>query len=139
MESKVAKKISGGCLCGAVSYEVENYFQQFYFCHCQQCRKITGSAFAANLFTHPDAIDWKSGQEYKKQFSYPQRDFSVVFCTECGSGLPFVTKSGKALVVPAGSLDTAPNIQPNDNIFWAERASWFEAGLTANKCDGFNH
>jgi hypothetical protein len=48
-----------------------------------------------------------------------------------------VTKNGKALLVPAGSLDAAPNIQPNDNIFWAERASWYDDGKRANKCDGF--
>ena len=129
--------ISGGCLCGAVTYEVENDFKRFYFCHCQQCRKITGSAHASNLFTRPDAIKWTAGEEHKKQFNYPDRDFTVVFCSECGSGLPFVTKNGKTLLVPAGSLDTEPNIQPNDNIFWAERASWYDYGKQANKCDGF--
>jgi hypothetical protein len=61
----------------------------------------------------------------------------VVFCTECGSGLPFVTKSGKALIVPAGSLDAEPNIQPNDNIFWVERAGWYDDGIHANKCEAF--
>jgi hypothetical protein len=48
-----------------------------------------------------------------------------------------VTKSGKALIVPAGSLDAEPNIQPNDNIFWAERASWYDNVKLANKCEGF--
>lgn len=137
MTAVVAKKITGGCLCGAVTYEVKNDFNRFYLCHCQQCRKITGSAHAANLFTRPDAIKWTGGDSHKKQFSYPERDFSVVFCTECGSGLPFVTKNGKALIVPAGSLDAAPNIQPNDNIFWAERATWYDKGKQAHKCAGF--
>lgn len=133
----MSDKISGGCLCGIVKYEVENNFSRFYFCHCLQCRKITGSAHASNLFTRPEAIKWTSGEQHKKQFNYPDRDFTVAFCTECGSGLPFVTKSGKALLVPAGSLDVEPNIQPNDNIFWAERASWYDNGKLANKCDGF--
>jgi hypothetical protein len=47
-----------------------------------------------------------------------------------------VTKSGKALIVPAGSLDAEPNIQPNDNIFWAEQANWYDDGKLANKCEG---
>lgn len=133
----MSNKITGGCLCGSVRYEVENTFSKFYFCHCQQCQKITGSAHAANLFTHPDGIKWISGEELKKQFSYPDRDFTVVFCSECGSGLPFITKNGKTLIVPAGSLDAEPNIQPKDNIFWAERASWYEPGQQAKKCQGF--
>ena len=61
-----------------------------------------------------------------------------MFCSECGSGLPFVTKSGKDLIVPAGSLDAEPNIQPNDNIFWAERASWYNDGKQVKKCEGFS-
>jgi hypothetical protein len=133
----MSDSITGGCLCGAVTYTVENNFKRFYFCHCEQCRKITGSAHAANLFTHPDAIHWSAGDKYKKQFSYPGRDFTVVFCTECGSGLPFVSKSGEFLIVPAGSLDAEPNIHPNDNIFWGERAQWYEHGIQANTCSGF--
>jgi hypothetical protein len=133
----MSDKISGGCLCGAVKFEVENDFKRFYFCHCQQCRKITGSAHASNLFARPDAITWITGEQHKKQFNYPDRDFTVVFCSECGSGLPFVTKSGKALLVPAGSLDSEPNIQPNNNIFWAERAAWYDNGKLATTCEGF--
>ena len=137
MNLNSAEKITGSCLCKAVTYEVGNDFKRFYFCHCQQCRKITGSAHASNLFTRPDAIKWTAGEAFKKQFNYPDRDFTVEFGTECGSGLPFVTKSGKALLVPAGSLDAEPNIPPNDNIFWAERAGWYDDGKQAQKCDGF--
>ena len=133
----MSDNITGGCLCGSVAYEVENDFSRFYFCHCTQCQKITGSAHASNLVTQPNAITWTRGQAFIKQFEYPDRDFTVVFCTECGSGLPFVTKSGKALIVPAGSLDGEPNIQPNDNIFWAERASWYDQGKLARQCQGF--
>ena len=128
--------LSGSCLCGKVKFEVENNFTRFYFCHCQQCQKITGSAHAANLFTTADAIKWVSGEDCTKRYDDPERDFTVVFCSECGSGLPFVTKTSKVLIVPAGSLNAEPNIHPNDNIFWAERASWYDAGTQANLCTG---
>jgi hypothetical protein len=137
MQSFEVKKITGGCLCGKITFEVENNFSKFYFCHCLQCRKITGSAHAANLFTRPNAITWTKGEASIKQFNYPERDFTVVFCPECGSGLPFVTKNAKALLVPAGSLDGEPNITPNNNIFWAERASWYDQGLLADTCAEF--
>lgn len=131
------QSISGGCLCGEVTFTVENSFKRFLFCHCQQCRKITGSAHASNLFTKPEAFEWTSGETSKKQFNFPGRDFTAVFCTECGSSLPFVTKNGKTLIVPAGSLDEEPKITPNVNIFWAERASWYDLGIAAQHCTGF--
>lgn len=130
-------KLSGSCLCGKVTYTLNNDFKRFYLCHCRQCQKITGSAHVAHLFTDPDNIQWLSGQTLLKRFESPQRDFTKVFCNECGCGLPFVNKSGKALIVPAGSLDGEPNISPNANIFWDERAAWYDQSLNAKHCAGF--
>jgi hypothetical protein len=131
------ERIGGGCLCGEVTFSVENEFSSFHLCHCLQCRKITGSAHASNLFTTPENIEWMSGQENIKRFELPDRDFTKVFCNQCGSGLPFITKSGKSLIVPAGSLNEEPNISPQDNIFWSERAAWYDAGLSSRHFAGF--
>jgi hypothetical protein len=61
----------------------------------------------------PAEVKWLSGAEYVKRFDYPgDRLFTKVFCSECGSGLPFLNKSGKKLFIPAGSLDSAPGILP---------------------------
>ena len=37
--------LGGGCLCGAVRYEVEDSFRYALNCHCSQCRRATGAAF----------------------------------------------------------------------------------------------
>ena len=128
----------GGCLCGKVKYSVATDIKNFYFCHCEQCRKITGSAFAANILTPPATVNWTSGSELVKRFDDPgERIFTKVFCSNCGSGLPFINKKGDALVIPAGSLDDSPDIKPNHNVFWADSAAWYEAGMSAPKCSGF--
>lgn len=131
------KKLNGGCLCGKVAYTVNDNFTAFYFCHCHQCQQITGSSHAANLLCAPEEITWLKGQDYIKRFEYPGRDFTKVFCQECGSGLPFKTQKGDSLIVPAGSLKQAASILPQQNIFWAERASWYNAGQQAEHCSGF--
>lgn len=130
-------KIRGACLCGQVRFSLQNQFSAFYLCHCTQCQKITGSAHASNLFTQVDNIDWLSGMELIKRFDDPARDFSKAFCMCCGAGLPFITKSGRALLVPAGCLTGEPNIAVNNNIFWEERATWYEQALKAPSCQGF--
>ena len=129
--------ISGGCFCGKVTFEVQNNFEQFHLCHCIECRKMTGTAHASLLFGSPDAIEWKSGEECIKRFDHPKWELSKAFCSECGSAVPFISKGGDALIVPAGSLDETPKITPQDNIFWVDRAGWYDEAKQAAQFDGF--
>lgn len=131
------KMLTGSCICGKVHFQVEDDFSRFFLCHCEQCRKMTGSAHASNLFTRVDNIEWLKGQEYIKRYEHPTRTFSQVFCMECGSGLPFVSKSGRALIVPAGSLDSEPTRKPDAQIFCKEQAEWHKAGLQAPRFSEF--
>lgn len=125
------EKLSGGCLCEKIQFEIENEFTHFQFCHCSQCQKVTGSAHASNLFTKPEYITWLSGLSEIKRYDVEGRRISNAFCSDCGSRVPFLSLSGEILVVPAGSLIGKPNISPQANIFWAERAPWYESALLA--------
>lgn len=129
--------IKGSCLCERVSFECEDDFQSFHLCHCKQCQKITGSAHASNLFTRVDNIKWLKGEALLKRYNMPERFFSKNFCTECGSAMPYVTQSGKALIVPAGCLDQGPSIAPQDNIYCSEKASWYASAIEAPSFDKF--
>jgi hypothetical protein len=53
------------------------------------------------------------------------RSFAICFCHVCGVPLPHATRSGKAIVIPVGSLDEDPRFRPERNIFWESRAPWF--------------
>jgi hypothetical protein len=125
-------ELHGSCLCTRVRFAVQAELDHFYFCHCAQCRKITGSAFAANILAKPAAVTWLSGSELVRRFDYPgERAFTKVFCSNCGSGLPFLNEHGTTLFIPAGSLDSLPPISPERNIFWEDRAVWYEEGVAA--------
>ena len=132
------KKITGGCLCGAVRFEVEDNFQQLNLCHCDQCQRATGSAHASNLFTHPENIRWTMGKDFVKRFDVPGRVISNAFCSKCGSGLPYVSKTGKSLIVQAGTLNEAFTSNPMvRHIFWSERAAWYDAAAAAERHEMF--
>jgi len=124
-------------MCGAVEFSLSDEFKTFYQCHCKQCQQLTGSAFASNMMTDPDNIKWLKGLDQVTRFQHPSRDFSKCFCSTCGSALPWVNKSGKVLIVPAGSLNDAPSIEPKANIFIAEKACWLDSGSQAEEFDGF--
>jgi hypothetical protein len=117
-------KHSGSCLCGAVRFEIEGDFEHFYLCHCEHCRKDTGSAHAANLFTSTAALRWLSGQDRVTVFNLPNTRHRHCFCSTCGSALPDLQMSGALLKVPAGSLDTEVSLRPEAHLFFSSRANW---------------
>jgi len=119
-------------LCGDVASVVKGPFQKFYQCYCDRCQKKTGSAFAALIFTTPDKIEWLSGKDSIKRFDLPEAErFSNAFCTNCGSQVPYTSRDGAFLIIPAGYISGDAEIRPSANIFWEERPCWFDEGQSA--------
>jgi hypothetical protein len=118
--------ISGSCLCGSVGYEVRGAARMFQYCHCERCRKFTGSAHASNFIVDPDQFSWTRGADDVGRFELAEaKDFATSFCKRCGSSLPWLTRTGRAVVIPAGTFDTDPQQQPVHNIYSEERAPWY--------------
>ena len=123
----MSSKHFGSCLCGAVRFEVEGDFEKFFLCHCEHCRKDTGSAHAANLFSSVARLRWVAGEDKTTLFTLPSTRHSKCFCSVCGSALPILQMEGQVLVVPAGSLDTEVPLRPDAHLFDSSRASWDKA------------
>jgi hypothetical protein len=114
----------GSCLCQSVKFEIEGDFEKFFLCHCERCRKDTGSAHAANLFSTTARLIWLAGEELCRTYTLSGSLHQRSFCTHCGSALPSVQDEGRRLVVPAGSLDTDVPTRPDAHICLADRANW---------------
>ncbi len=116
----------GSCLCGAVAFEVEGEPLFFHYCHCSRCRRSTGSAHSANLMVRRERFRWVRGEELVGRFELPEaRYFCTGWCTACGSSLPWVSRNGRYVVVPAGALEGDPPARPTESIHWASRAPWY--------------
>lgn len=126
---------AGSCLCGTVQFQISGEFEAFFLCHCKRCRKDTGSAHAANLFSATATLNWVSGQESVRTYRVPETRHEKSFCVQCGSALPGVQSVG-VLAVPAGSLDGAIDIRPNAHICFSSRAEWDEHLENIPKLDG---
>lgn len=120
-----AASLYGSCLCGAVKYEVRGTPVRFYHCHCLRCRKATGTGHASNLFVQPGSLRWLGGEELLRSYKIPEaKRFARQFCVNCGSPLPRLVNDTDMVVIPAGSLDTEPAIEPQSRIFWDSRSKW---------------
>ena len=115
---------TGQCLCGSVTFRITGAFESFFLCHCGRCRKDSGSAHSANLFSSSASIVWLSGEENLRTFQLSGTQHVKCFCTNCGSALPFHQSTDDVLVVPAGSLDSEIRMRPNAHICFSSRANW---------------
>jgi len=117
--------LRGGCLCGAVTYEVKGEAKRFYHCHCRRCRKATGTGHATNLFLQPGTLRFLTGAELTRSYKVPEAErFTNVFCSQCGGRLPRQPPGTDMVMIPAGSLDDEPSIKPQARIFAASRTTW---------------
>ena len=125
-----AERLTGSCLCGSVQYEIYSPFLRFAHCYCSRCRKATGTGHATNLYGSPERFAWLQGGHLVVRYDLPSaRSFATVYARCCGCPLPRHTRSGREVVVPAGSLDVMPtSIAPQFRIFWVSRAEWSCAG-----------
>ncbi len=117
--------LRGSCLCGKVTYEVRPPFSKFAHCHCTRCQKATGAAHASNIYLTPGQLTWLSGEEIVTRFDLPSAlSFARWFCGHCGGPVPRMSRSGRTVVVPAGSLDDNPTEKPQARIFCDSQAPW---------------
>lgn len=118
-------QLSGSCLCGSITYEIHGESLLFAHCHCQRCRKASGTGHASNIILKPVSVKWTAGEQLLRRYKVPDaKRFTAVFCSECGSSMPRVAADNSIAVVPAGSLDSDPGIRPDARIFQDSRAEW---------------
>jgi hypothetical protein len=121
----MSSEFRGSCLCGVVSFEITGTPFDFFHCHCARCRKASGTGHASNILLKPDSAKWVSGEENVGGFKVPDaKRFRTLFCSTCGSPLPKVAPDMSFAVIPAGTLDSEPPLQPTARIFCDSRADW---------------
>ena len=114
----------GSCLCGTVRYEVRGQLGPGYFCHCQRCRKASGSAFGANAMADAKDFVVTAGEESFKCFK-AATGLGRYFCAQCGSPIMSQRASQpEVLRIRLGTLDTPLPAPPGAHIFVGSKAEW---------------
>ncbi len=115
--------VSGGCLCGKVRFEVDEFSSGIFKCHCSKCRKAFGGASSAAALAPSAAFTWRAGEagvrEYRAASGFLRR-----FCPDCGAILPQHLPVYGAWWVPVGLLDADPGIALEHHIHVASKAAW---------------
>lgn len=117
-------RLSGGCLCGGVRYEVEPPFRRANYCHCSRCRRHSGSNALAQARVPRECFRLLEGEELVRVYR-PPGGAAKAFCSICGSSLFGGTwPEGPEVSIRLGTLDGDPGIKPQYRSFVGSKAVW---------------
>ncbi len=115
----------GGCLCGAVRYEIEGSPQFVGRCYCNDCKKETGTGHAT-VVAVPDAALKVTGA--LTAFAKPGASGADVvrsFCPKCGTTvLSHPTVMAGVALMRAGTLDDPSSVTPTMAIYGSRTVHW---------------
>ncbi|MEA2314291.1 MAG: hypothetical protein QOI03_983 [Solirubrobacteraceae bacterium] len=118
------RPLQGGCLCGAVRFELTAALSSAGYCHCTHCQRRTGTGSSANGRVPRAGFRLLAGMEQLRSFQPPE-GVPKLFCARCGSALfsgdPL---SDEQVAVRLGALDGDPGIRPQYRQFLDSAACW---------------
>ena len=106
----------GGCLCGAVRFEIDAPLSDPIACHCKQCRRQSGHAFAA--VAAPKAalhLSREEGLAWYRASATAGRGF----CRTCGATLFWRPDHGADVMVAMGALDDTAGLRLSGH-YWTD-------------------
>lgn len=131
-----AEILHGGCLCGAIRFEVTPPTRFCVHCHCSMCRRAHG----APLVTWTGVLDpqfrLSTGAELLREHA-SSTEAVRSFCSVCGSTLLFrSTRWPGEVHIATANFDLEIDRSPNAHIFYSDRATWFGCTDELPKCGG---
>ena len=119
-------RLTGGCLCGAVRFEIAGEVGPAAYCHCTDCRRVTGSAF--NVSVRLDKSRFRLVAGTPRGFTSTAdsgHELSRHFCGDCGS--PLYTTSPRRpddIYLKAGVIDDSAVIRPAYQSWTRSAVPW---------------
>ncbi len=124
----MASTITGRCLCGRVTYEFGGLIGPANYCHCEDCRRCTGSAF--NIGVRLTLAEFRITSGDLKCFTKrgdSGHELTRHFCPDCGSPLfTSAPRHPKHIYVKAGTLDDPGIVEPAHQSWVESAVPWAE-------------
>lgn len=117
--------LTGGCACGEIRYRLTTGPLITHCCHCLNCQRQTGSAFAVNMLIEADRVELLSGRP--QRVDAPRDDGSaqrIFRCPTCQVAVYSEYSRPDVRFVRAGTLDDPSRVTPDVHIFTRSKREW---------------
>ena len=119
--------MTGGCLCEEVRYRLNASPYFVHCCHCRDCQKLSGSAFAINAMVEATNVVLLQGTTETIKVPTPSGIGQlVVRCSTCKTAVwsHYGIAKEKICFIRAGTLDDPDQIEPDIHIYTQSKLPW---------------
>ncbi|MDC9714228.1 MAG: GFA family protein [Gammaproteobacteria bacterium] len=114
----------GECLCGKVKFQITQKITDIVMCHCSECRRVQGTAFATNGNVENKNFKFLSGEDSLTEFKENDNK-SRFFCKTCGSPIMAKLKNYPDYTrARLGTITTQIDEPIEKHIFTESKANW---------------
>lgn len=118
--------IKGRCECNKVRFEVDGEIVDFGHCHCAQCRRLHGAAYASFAGVKRDLFRYTAGEEDIRVYASSERN-DRVFCGNCGSTILVKPHDEpEFLYLSMSAVEGEPELPEGYHAWTDSKAYWHE-------------
>ena len=123
---------TASCRCGQLKTSVTGEPVRMSVCHCLNCKKRSGSAFAAQARWPRDQVDIQGQSKTFEIVADSGNRATFHFCSECGSDVfyeidgKFDDKFNDLLAIPLGAFDDPFFFSPQFSVWEPRKHDWVE-------------
>lgn len=124
--NETTQSMTGGCFCGAVRYRMTDRPMFVHCCHCRDCQKQGGGAFAINALIERDRVELTAGEPKPHPMKTDSGRPHIIYrCDDCDTAVWSDYGDRKSLVfLRAATLDDPAPFPPDVHIFTRSKMPW---------------
>ena len=120
----MAKKVTGGCACGSIRYQLLDKPMFVHCCHCDDCQRLTGSAFVLNAIIETQAIKLLRGKPVAVPVPRENGPHDIYRCPSCQTAVwSDYGHKPNIRYVRVGTLDKPGALKPDVHIYTRRKRS----------------
>ena len=125
MSEQSSYSVQGGCLCGAVRFELVEPPVSAGYCHCTRCQRRTGTAASVSVQVDGNALRILSGSEQIEGWAPGDGGAEKCFCRSCGAHLFARSPADpRQIAVRMSAFDSDPGVRPAFRQYLNYAATW---------------
>ena len=119
---------TASCRCGQLRATVAGEPVRVSVCHCLNCKKRSGSAFAVQARWPSAQVEIEGQSKAHVMISDNGNSATFHFCPDCGSDVYYVNncKFDDQVAIPLGAFDDPYFLSPRFSVWEGRKCDWIE-------------